>query len=485
MSSPHDAPQQAAATAPEDAASMAALASSPEPLAALTLLQRAKAFSNRALLYQDSPAELEVEIAEAARQQSVRTIRPLITLACTLGLLWWPLDFVLYAQSAARPDRPQRVARRAHDLLRDVLHHLRSVGVGPAPITTRGPPALAVVMSCSSGAILGSLGSLEQPWFWSLYLVPIITFPFLARLPVRILAVTVTIAAMLFGAFVIHPQNISHPYFGTYLGVLVFSSTLSVCVGHAIYHSFRVNHLQSKALTKLSNTLAAQVDARTVELRALAAHAQALHESSRAALARELHDELGQLLTGMRLELDVAASVRARGGDVGYLHNTLVSLLDATLLSMRSILAHLRPRILDDFGLVAALEWLAQDARERSGLDVRFESSHDDIFAPEALATAIFRIAQESLTNALKHARAQIIDVDLALEGAHIIASISDDGVGLPPKDEQRPLSMGLLGMRERATGLDGELLLYSPPNGGTRVIATFPLETNAHEETS
>jgi signal transduction histidine kinase len=139
------------------------------------------------------------------------------------------------------------------------------------------------------------------------------------------------------------------------------------------------------------------------------------------------------------------------------------------------VLAHLRPRVLDDFGLVAALDWLASDTRRRSGIDVRFEAEPEEFAVPGEVATGVFRIVQESLTNALRHASAKRIRVVATLDAEGLVATVSDDGVGLGPPERRRAGSLGLLGMRERAHALGGTFEITSPPAGGTRVCVRLP----------
>ena len=218
-----------------------------------------------------------------------------------------------------------------------------------------------------------------------------------------------------------------------------------------------------------------QLESGAAELRLLARHAEQLRENERAELARELHDELGQLLTGLRMQLDMAERVRSRGGDLQAEHERLGHLMDATLASTRSILAHLRPRILEDFGLVEALSWLASDARRRSGIAVHFRSEPADVEVPLDVARCVFRIVQECLTNVLRHAQARELRIDLALEGDDLVVRVADDGVGVRAPAAPPSPSMGVLGMRERALALGGTFELSSPPEGGARVEVRLP----------
>ncbi len=443
---------------------------------------RARAFVDDVLLYRNTAPEEEARIAEHGRLQTVRVTRALMLVACTVGLLWWPFDHVLYA------DRPEVVrvfaAWRSVVLVYCLVYYLTC---DRWDLLRRHHvlwgTLLGAGMTFFIGASLGSLGSLDQPWFGSLYLAPIMSFPFFISLPRRLAGATTVALAGLLGFFGAHPSNLAHPDVGTAVGLMAFSVAVAVGAGHGAYHLFRQGFLRSQELAlrtgeleAMSRTLAERVEERTAELRLLAAHVEALRETERGAVARELHDELGQLLTGMRMELEAAERARARGDDAGAAQARLMALLEATLASTRSMLVHLRPRILDDFGLVAALDWLASDTRRRSGLDVRFEARPDDFEVPGDVATGVFRIVQESLTNVLRHAGARRVDVDAALDDAVLVATVSDDGAGIAPPEQRRAGSLGLLGMRERAHALGGTFDVAPLSAGGTRVTVRLPL---------
>lgn len=455
----------------------------PRPVAPLpaSTPRRLRALVDEVLLYRRTSPVEEARIAGEALRHTVRVVRPLLVAACVIGLLWWPFDFVLYA------DRPEIIATFAVWRAAVVLYCLvYTFTCDRWPLLRRHFAAWGTLLGASItlviAASLGSLGSMAEPWFASLYFVPMMAIPFLVTLPVRLAATTTIALVALVGFFGAQPAGVVNQGVSTAVGLMAFGVGVSVCSGHAVYHLFRTGLLQSDQLAErtrelevLSSGLASQVEARTAELAALATHVEGLRESARDAFARDLHDELGQLLAGIRMGLDAAERVRARGGDLQVEHQRLFELLDATLLSTRSLMAHLRPRILDDFGLVAALEWLAADTRERSGLDVRFRASPEDFEVPGDAATAVFRIVQESLSNAIKHAQARTLSIDITCDARRLEATVTDDGVGLPPPAARRAHSLGLLGMRERAAALGGNLELSSRPGGGTRVTVRLP----------
>lgn len=440
---------------------------------------RVRAFIDEVLLYRATPPEEEALITEQARRETARVVKPLLLAACFVGLLWWPLDFVLYAGHPG--------ILRAFSLWRATMVVYCLVyyfTIDRWALLRRYHAAWGTLLGGSMtfviAASVGSLGSLDQPWFPSLYFAPIMSFPFLLRFEERAVGVSAVGLAAFAGFYGVSPGNFQHPNVGTTFGLMTFAVAFATFGGHGVYHLFRQNFLQSLTLAErtrqledLSRTLSERVEARTAELKLLATHVQELRETDSRAIAHELHDELGQLLTGMRVELEIAERVRERGGDVASHHMTLVELLDATLLSTRSILAGLQPRILDDLGLVAALEWLASDARRRSQVDVRLEVRPEDLTVPRDMARALFRIVQESLTNALRHARAQQIRIGLTLDEIGLTATVEDDGVGLPPPEVRRPHSLGLISMRERASAVGGSFSLDAPPPPATGTLVT------------
>jgi signal transduction histidine kinase len=196
-------------------------------------------------------------------------------------------------------------------------------------------------------------------------------------------------------------------------------------------------------------------------------------ELERRRLARELHDETGQALTSVLLGLkavEEAASpeeMRAAGAE-------LRELVVQTLQDVRRLAVELRPRALDDFGLVPALERLTGSLAEHTGIAVDFESALGDERLPSDLETALYRIVQESLTNIVKHARATRASVLVARREGLVVVVIEDDGAGFDPG---RPVEgIGLLGMRERAELVDGTLTIESRDGGGTTILAEVPV---------
>jgi signal transduction histidine kinase len=193
-------------------------------------------------------------------------------------------------------------------------------------------------------------------------------------------------------------------------------------------------------------------------------------ETERRRLARELHDETGQALTSILLGLK-ALEESAEENAVGELRQLVVD----TLQDVRRLAVELRPPVLDDFGLDAALERLTTAFREQTGMEVQFESTLGEARLPEDVETALYRIVQEALTNVVKHAQARSVSVVLGRTADGAIAVVEDDGQGFDPTS-MRPDAFGVEGMRERLGLLDGRLRVESRSGGGTTIAAEVPL---------
>jgi hypothetical protein len=222
---------------------------------------------------------------------------------------------------------------------------------------------------------------------------------------------------------------------------------------------------------------AAEIERSHAQLRELGAVMHEVREAEQTRIARELHDELGQALTALKMDVELLESLAPPDrADLLERTGAMRGLLDSTVQTTRRISADLRPLVLDDLGLAAAIEWLVDQLRQRARVDcdLVMDSSLADL--PEPYASAIFRVMQESLTNVVKHARASRVELQLAREGGSAVLTVRDDGVGMGQADQAKPRSFGLRGIRERILGLGGEVRIVSQPGGGTIVVVRVPL---------
>jgi len=218
------------------------------------------------------------------------------------------------------------------------------------------------------------------------------------------------------------------------------------------------------------------------ELRALAAHLQCVREEERTAIAREIHDELGQSLTGFKMDLAwMRHRLSATDGELNRrpllekLGELVLGLDDAADL-VRKLCTELRPGILDDLGLLPAVEWQAREFSKRTGLPctVQFEAEQLDLNTDRS--TALFRIFQEILTNVTRHAQASRVEASMRQADGQAVLEVADNGRGIDPAKLAGKNSLGLLGMRERAHLLGGDVTIVGRPGQGTTVTVKIPL---------
>jgi PAS domain S-box-containing protein len=217
------------------------------------------------------------------------------------------------------------------------------------------------------------------------------------------------------------------------------------------------------------------------ELRELSARVLEAREEEKTRIARELHDELGQLLTALKMDL---AWLRERltGTDLLAKAQEMGAMLDQTVAATRRISADLRPLMLDDLGLADAASWLVQDFAKRSGVKVEARLPETEALegVSKSVSTAVYRAVQESLTNIARHSGARHAWVLFSVDDGAIHVEIEDDGRGISPEDLAKARSLGLRGMRERFAYLGGSFEIGSAPRGGTRVRLRVPLTVQA-----
>jgi signal transduction histidine kinase len=242
------------------------------------------------------------------------------------------------------------------------------------------------------------------------------------------------------------------------------------------------------------NEMAARLEQRDREatesheqLRALTHRVQTAREEEAARIAQELHDQLGQELSVLKLELEmirklVTAADRQVADGVVRQVDVISERIDATVQTVRRLSSELRPGVLDRLGLTAGVEWLLREFERRSGISTHFTSSGKVDAVTSEVSTALFRITQEALTNVFRHAGATEVQTRLDVVGDELRLVIADDGEGFDPASAERKVSLGLLGMRERAARLGGNLEVESTPGGGTTLVIRIPTQEKSDE---
>jgi PAS domain S-box-containing protein len=229
-------------------------------------------------------------------------------------------------------------------------------------------------------------------------------------------------------------------------------------------------HLYTVILRDVTERVRAQEDLAT-----FAKQASAIREQEKSRVARELHDELAQSLTAIKMDtMWLKDNPGADPQVAGIKVNDMLDMIDDAVASTRRIAADLRPLVLDDLGLVPAIDWLAQSFRQRHGIECRLVAD-EELELGEPFATAVFRMVQESLVNVAKHARATRVDISIELTQGGLRLKVHDDGVGFNPKSSRNPNSLGLAGLRERAHLLKGSVAVHSQSGQGTTIDAFIP----------
>ena len=219
------------------------------------------------------------------------------------------------------------------------------------------------------------------------------------------------------------------------------------------------------------------------ELRQLTSHLQNIREEERTNIAREVHDELGQQITCIKMDVSwLLKRIKTEDAQEKEKIRAIPELLDHTSKTVRKIATELRPSILDDFGLIEALEWQSGEFEKRSGIKIKFHSEVRDVPIGQRIATSLFRIYQESLTNVARHANATEVLAKISLQDDELVLTISDNGKGFDVTSSGHKKTLGLLGMRERTVMIGGKYEIVSMPGKGTTITVMVPL--NVTEET-
>jgi PAS domain S-box-containing protein len=213
------------------------------------------------------------------------------------------------------------------------------------------------------------------------------------------------------------------------------------------------------------------------QLRELSRHLESVREEERASMAREIHDDLGQTLTALKIDVSwLAKRLPHEQGSLVKKTESMYELIDAAIQTVKRIATELRPGALDDLGLADALEWQVQEFGRRTDIRSKFSASPEAIVLDRDRSTAIYRICQEALTNVIRHAKATRVSVSLKKGPRRVSLKISDNGQGMEEGQILDPTAFGLVGMRERARYWGGEVKISGAPGKGTLVVMSIPL---------
>ena len=415
----------------------------------------------------------------AYTHELTRTYWPLLgALIAACAFVWWPLDQVVFATE------PSSVAAFGAFRARIIAVDLTLALALPrarflVPYAHMCAFLAAVTNLALAGWYIGETGEDSARWLPFAFVTPV----FSVLLPVPLLpriGATLTLAATVCGAWLLHPtSDFGAPGVLASLSYMLFLVGLDVFIGHLLFiQAQRSFHLrrrvaaQRQELLALTDHLEQRVEVQTAQIRELGERARHARAEQRREIARELHDGIGQELTSLRL----LVGLRARLAPRGTAPDTFTD-LDAQITrlqgSLRRILESMRPEPLADGSLLEALENLCGEMERRSGLPCTFRATHASFLLPANISLGLFRVAQEGLTNAVRHARATRLSVDLVGEGDRLLLRVSDDGVGFDP--QRLDAGQGTRNIRERAESLGGTARWTFTP--GTQLDVSVPLE--------
>jgi PAS domain S-box-containing protein len=222
------------------------------------------------------------------------------------------------------------------------------------------------------------------------------------------------------------------------------------------------------------------------DIRRLASHQEKIREEERTSIAREIHDELGQQLTVLKMDISWLNKNSSQDEEkIKQRITGLLQMIDNTIRTVRRISSELRPSILDDLGLLAALEWLSSDFEKKSGIKTTFITDVSELNLDTSINTAMFRIFQESLTNVARHAQASEVFALLKIENDELLIRIKDNGNGFIMSGIENKKTLGILGMKERVALIKGEYKIDSSPGKGTTVEVRVPVSSETEPKTS
>jgi signal transduction histidine kinase len=420
----------------------------------------------------------EALFRDYARRLTITGLRVMAVVMFVLTVLAWPTDWLIFesgshAMQAIFSWRLWVIGSSVFGFL--MLSASRFFSSRPfcAALIFVGVPIAA------SGYLMGSIGGAASPSTYGIYTIPLLTVLLVARLPVRIAVTTLFVVAYHVAYYAANPAHFGDSSSGTLIVWSCASAIAAIAAGHEVYLLLYANFFQRQKLDTFSTELKIQVAEQTAEIREMATGLSTVQEQERARIARDLHDELGQKLVGLAMELQwvkkklvvqIEPSAPASQG----LQRALEQ-VDGIHSSIDDILNALRPRALTELGLDSALSKMVQEVAEKNGFKAVVEIEINLEALSETASVVLFRIVQELVTNVARHAQATRAVVVISSAGDGILLSVSDDGVGFQVHATGEKGRMGLVGIVERSHLLGGTCEIDSNPGTGTRITILFP----------
>jgi len=427
-----------------------------------------------------SPEEAAA-FAEHTRELMARFWPGLGLVIASAALLWWPVDHLVY------PEDPH-----IRDAFASFRIKIAIIDVGLALLAPRiafahrhahaGAALSATVNLVLAGDLLAQAGQGDPLWLYYAFMCPFFSVLLVMPLRARILTALMFTSAI-FSAWLIHPlAHWDTPGVSAGLSFLCFCTVVGIFIGHLLYvqversfHLGRRVEEQRQALAAVAGQLEVRVVTQTKVIRDLGVRAQIVRAEQRLEIARELHDSLGQELTSMHLLVDLGLRLHD-DQDVTDSFSRLGEQIQRIQGSLRQVLVSLRPQILEDSSLVESLMLLVGESGRLSGLECVFHPTDVPEVVSPAMSLAVFRIAQEALTNAIRHARANRIDVRLDGRDDLLLLQVIDDGRGIEQTELGR--GFGTRGIQERVRALGGQASWIA--DRGTHLTVTLPLARSA-----
>ncbi len=431
-------------------------------------------------------SDAEAVAFEQYRDELMRTVWPRIgLLLAAAALVWWPMDWVVYA------NRPGIIADFARLRVTVISINILAFFYANTNIAKRWTipsiSAFIILESFVAGYSIRKFGGLDGPWVHYFNIFPIVTILLLIKPWARVVVNFLMYGACLLGMLIGNWQGITHRDFPSTITFAIFIVLFSSFLGHLAYELFKSDFVLRRRLDakhhelhELTQELESRVAAQTQELRRLARHNEQIREEERRAIAREIHDQLGQKLTAIRFGLFFTKNQVVQAPTVALRSiDEVLTLTSQTSETVRRLHTTLHPRVLEELGLFRALEWLVREMTKHSDVAIDFDFVGEDDFLALEVAAAIFRCAQEGMTNVLKHAHAERAQLSLEKTEKRVYFRLKDNGDGPPPHTSHHGL--GLIGIRERAQALGGQASWTSSPEGGFSLSVEFPLTTQAN----
>lgn len=416
--------------------------------------------------------------ADYARQVTLRHGVMSCVVFGVAALVMWPTDRLFF------PGRPEVHAAFGWWRVELIVLSLLSVAAGFAVrryprLIYPGVAVFALVLAATAGRALAATGGPDKAWFHTLYVVPLAIFPLSLPLVQRVATTALATGGCMAAYFLSDPHYLDYDGFPTVVVALLGTAAVATLIGHSHFRLLQTAFEQQVKLAWRTLDLEKRVAERTARLRQLTDHLERSREQERRRIGRDLHDELAQLLTAMRLELRLALRSSPK---LGSTLGRLDAIVDRLFESKERLVRALQPAELDALGLAGAVRTCIAELERRSDREIVSSIEVEPPEPPADIAEAVFRMLQEGLTNAIRHAQASRVDVQLVCRGGILRVVIEDDGCGFD-LGKVGDGSFGLLGVRERMEALGGELSLDSVPGRGTRFALSLPVPEHPSDE--